>query len=51
MMLAYLLSFGGGIIALFTGWLGGELVDRLAVGVDPGAHVDAPSSLRSRHAA
>ncbi len=51
MMFAYVLSFGGGIIALFTGWLGGELVDRLAVGVDPGANVDAPSSLRSRRAA
>ena len=32
-------------IALVTGWLGGELVDRLAVGVDDGAHLDAPSSL------
>ena len=51
MMLAYVLSFGGGLIALITGWLGGELVDRLAVGVDPGAHVDAPSSLKSRRAA
>jgi len=51
MMVAYVLSFGGGIIALFTGWLGGELVDRLAVGVDPGANVDAPSSLRSRRVA
>ena len=48
---AYALSFAGGVLALFTGWLGGELVDRLAVGVDPGAHVDAPSSLRSRRAA
>ena len=28
-----------------TGWLGGELVNRLGVGVDDGAHVDAPSSL------
>ena len=28
-----------------TGWLGGELVDRLGVGVDDGAHLDAPSSL------
>jgi uncharacterized membrane protein len=28
-----------------AGWLGGELVDRLAVGVDDGAHLDAPSSL------
>ena len=32
-------------IALVTGWLGGELVDRLSVGVDDGAHLDAPSSL------
>ena len=48
---AYVLSFAGGVLALFTGWLGGELVDRLAVGVDPGAHVDAPSSLRSHRAA
>lgn len=28
-----------------TAWLGGELVDRLGVGVDPGAHLNAPSSL------
>jgi len=45
---ALVLSFLAGGIALFTGWLGGELVDRLAVGVDDGAHVDAPSSLSSR---
>jgi uncharacterized membrane protein len=32
-----------------TAWLGGELVDRLGVGVDTGAHVDAPSSLRAKH--
>ena len=31
--------------ALVTGWLGGELVDRLGVGVDDGANLDAPSSL------
>jgi uncharacterized membrane protein len=42
------LAFLGGAIALVTGWLGGELVDRLAVGVDDGANVDAPSSLRRR---
>lgn len=47
--LALALSFAGGALALFTGWLGGELVDRLSVGVDEGAHVDAPSSLRARH--
>jgi uncharacterized membrane protein len=48
-VLSYVLAFAGGGIALFTGWMGGELVDRLAVGVDDGAHVDAPSSLRTRH--
>jgi uncharacterized membrane protein len=46
--LALALSFAAGILALFTGWLGGELVDRLAVGVDEGAHADAPSSLTRR---
>jgi uncharacterized membrane protein len=46
--LALVLSFVAGGVALFTGWLGGELVDRLAVGVDEGAHVDAPSSLTTR---
>lgn len=35
---------GAGLLAV-TGWLGGELVDRLGVGVDDGAHPDAPSSL------
>jgi uncharacterized membrane protein len=33
-----------------TGWLGGELVDRLGVGVTEGANVDAPSSLSGRPA-
>jgi uncharacterized membrane protein len=42
---AYVLSFAAILLALFTGWLGGELVDRLGVGVDQGAHLDAPSSL------
>jgi uncharacterized membrane protein len=44
---ALALSFVGAAIALFTGWLGGELVNRLGVGVDEGAHVDASSSLSS----
>lgn len=35
----------GVVIALVTAWLGGELVDRLGVGVDDGAHLDSPSSL------
>ncbi|HEX7182394.1 MAG TPA: DUF2231 domain-containing protein [Thermoanaerobaculia bacterium] len=37
-------------LSLVTGWLGGELVDRLGVGVDEGAHLDAPSSLSGRPA-
>ena len=45
------LSFAGLVLALGTGWLGGELVDRLGVGVDEGAHVNAPSSLKTRRAA
>jgi hypothetical protein len=32
-------------LSLVTAWLGGELVDRLGVGVDDGANLDAPSSL------
>lgn len=45
---AMALAFLGGGLALITGWLGGELVDRLAVGVDEGANLDAPSSLSRR---
>ena len=48
--LALILSFVGVVLALVTGWLGGELVDRLGVGVDDGAHLDAPSSLSGRPA-
>ena len=43
--LALALSFAGVVLALVTGWIGGELVYRLSVGVDPGANVNAPSSL------
>jgi uncharacterized membrane protein len=32
-------------LALLTAWLGGELVERLGVGVDEGAHLNAPNSL------
>lgn len=35
----------GAGLALVTGWLGGELVDRLGVGVYDGAHLNSPSSL------
>jgi uncharacterized membrane protein len=41
----------GAGISIVTGWLGGELVDRLGVGVDDGAHLDAPSSLTRMPAA
>ena len=43
--LALILSFAGFALAGLTGWLGGELVDRLGVGVDDGAHLNAPNSL------
>jgi uncharacterized membrane protein len=43
--LSLVLSFGGAALSLVTAWLGGELVDRLGVGVSDGAHLDAPSSL------
>lgn len=48
--LALVLGFAGAGLSLVTGWLGGELVDRLGVGVDDGAHLDAPSSLSGRPA-
>jgi uncharacterized membrane protein len=40
------LSFLGVLLVLITGWLGGELVNRLGVGIDDGANVNAPSSLQ-----
>ena len=43
-------SFIAVVLALVGGWLGGELVDRLGIGVDPGAHPNAPSSLSGRPA-
>lgn len=46
--LALTLSFVGVCVALFTGWLGGELMDRLGVGIDDGANLNAPSSLTWR---
>jgi uncharacterized membrane protein len=48
--LALVLSFAGGGLALITGWLGGELVNRLGIGVHEGANVNAPSSLSGRPA-
>jgi uncharacterized membrane protein len=48
--LALGLSFAGFALAAGTGWLGGELVDRHAVGIDEGAHADSPHSLSGRPA-
>lgn len=45
--LASLLSFIGAGMAGLGGWLGGELVERLGVGVYEGANLNAPSSLSS----
>jgi uncharacterized membrane protein len=47
---ALILSFVGLGLAIVTGWLGGELVDRHAVAVDEGAHLDSPHSLSGRPA-
>ena len=44
---SFTLSVIGVLLALFTAWLGGELVNRLGVGVDEGANLNAPSSLRT----
>ncbi len=46
----FLLEVVGLGLGAVAGWLGGELVDRLGVGVDDGAHLDAPSSLSGRPA-
>jgi uncharacterized membrane protein len=46
----FLLEAGALMLGAVAGWLGGELVDRLGVGVDNGAHLDAPSSLSGRPA-
>ena len=49
-LVAIVLALAGGALSMVTGWLGGELVGRLGVGVDDGAHLDAPSSLAGRPA-
>ncbi|MGC2694184.1 MAG: DUF2231 domain-containing protein [Candidatus Angelobacter sp.] len=49
--LALTLSFSAVIVALIGGWLGGELVERLGVGVDEGANLNAPNSLSGNNVA
>jgi uncharacterized membrane protein len=46
--LAFVLAIIGVGLALVTAWLGGEMVERLRVGVDDGAGLDAPNSLKGR---
>ncbi len=48
--LPIVLSVLGVGLSTVTGWLGGELVDRLGVSIDEGAHLNAPSSLSGRPA-
>jgi uncharacterized membrane protein/plastocyanin len=48
--MALIPSFVAFAIAIVTGWLGGELVDRMAVGVDGGAHLNSPNSLGDKPA-
>ncbi|MFT3859055.1 MAG: DUF2231 domain-containing protein [Aquabacterium sp.] len=43
------MSLAGLALAMVTAWLGGELVDRLGIGVSEQAHLNAPSSLRQPH--
>ncbi len=49
--LPFVLGIVGVALVTATGWLGGELVERMGVGVDEGANVDSPNSLSGRPAA
>jgi uncharacterized membrane protein len=44
----FLIEIGALIMGALGGWLGGELVDRLGVGVDNGANLNAPNSMSGR---
>jgi len=45
---ALVLEIAGFAVLSVGGWMGGELVDRLGIGVHDHAHADAPSSLSGR---
>lgn len=49
-MTIFLVELAAIALSAVAGWLGGELVDRLGVGVDTGAHLNAPNSLSRRNA-
>ena len=42
---AFIVALLGLALGTITAWIGGELVDRLGVGVDRGANLNAPNSL------
>jgi uncharacterized membrane protein len=46
--LPVMISLIGAVLMLITAWLGGEMVERLGVGVDEGANLNAPSSITDR---
>lgn len=48
---ALVCSFLAVAVAVVAAWMGGELVERLAVSVDDGANVDAPNSLTHKRVA
>lgn len=49
-ILAFVVAVVGMLLGTVTGWLGGELVDRMGVGVDPGANLNAPNALSKQPA-
>src|SRR3954454_24407820 len=49
-VISIILSLLGVLLLGLGGWLGGELVDRMGVGVHEGAHLNSPSSLSGRPA-
>jgi len=49
-LLAIILGFVAVALSFLSGWLGGELVYRMNIGVDEGAHADSTSSLSGRPA-
>lgn len=48
--MSIVLELVAAVLALGTAWLGGELVDRLGIGVDEGANANAPNSLSGKRA-
>jgi uncharacterized membrane protein len=46
----FLVALTGLVLGAISAWLGGELVERLGVGVDRGANLNAPNSLSGQPA-